>query len=211
MAKRTAWGQPMVSVTVFVEGGSRGDLATSCRKGFRRFFENVGLKGHMPSVVSCGSRKDAYDRFCVALSDSREGEIPLLLVDSEELVPAHSAPWPHLRSRDCWDRPEGAQREQAHLMVQCMESWFFADISALQRFFGTGFKSPPKRDDIENIPKQDVLNGLATASRNSRKGQYHKGRHSFDILAQIDPEKVIECSPYAKQLVETLKKLLTPA
>ena len=195
----------MVRVTVFVEGGSRGNLATSCRKGFRRFFENVGLKGHMPSVVACGSRKDAYDRFCVALSDSGVEEIPLLLVDSEELVQAHNAPWPHLRSRDCWDPPEGARHEQAHLMVQCMESWFLADISALQSFFGTGFRPPSKRDDIENIPKQDVLSKLEAASRNSNKGPYHKGRHSFDILAQIDPEKVIQRSPFARKLVNTLK------
>ena len=70
-------------------------------------------------------------------------------------------------------------------MVQCMESWFLADVSTLESFFGAGFRaaSLAKRDDIENVIKQDVLSSLESASRSSRKGTYHKGRHSFDILA----------------------------
>ena len=98
-------------------------------------------------------------------------------------------------------------------MVQCMESWFLADVATLERFFGSGFKSRSiaKRDDIENIPKDDVYRQLKSASSGSNKRAYDKGRHSFDILAQIDPEKVIQRSRLAKRLVDTMKAHLIPA
>ncbi len=195
---------------VYVEGGSRGQLATKCRQGFSEFFKNAGLAGHMPSVVSCGSRNEALNRFCTALNEFKPGTIPILLVDSEDPVRNIDGPWDHLLSRDGWDRPESAKDDQAHLMVQCMESWFLADISALETFFGAGFKSAAiaKRDDIENISKRDVLSWLSSASQSSKKGAYHKGRHSFDILARIDPAQVTQRSDFARQLVKTLKKHL---
>jgi len=203
----------MVRVTVYVEGGGRGRLATDCRKGFSEFLRKVGLEGHMPSIVACGSRSDAYARFCVALSDAEVGEIPLLLVDSEGPVLPRRSVWQHLaRSPDRWESPQGSPDEQAHLMVQCMESWFFADISALEMYFGSGFRSAtiPQRSDIERIPKDDVVEQLESASRGSNKRAYNKGRHSFDILARIDPEKVIRRSRFAKRLIDTLKRHLIP-
>ena len=200
----------MVKVTVFVEGGSRGNLATECRKGFRKFFENAGLRDHMPSIVACGNRNDALDRFCVALSDSPAEEIPFLLVDSEAPVKPNTTSWQHLSIRDSWKRPDNAQDDQAHLMVQCMESWFVADISALETFFGAGFRPPAKRDNVEVIPKQDVLGNMEASSQQSKKGAYHKGRHSFDILAHIDPAQVTQRSPFARQLIDTLKAHLIP-
>ena len=85
-----------------------------------------------------------------------------------------------------------------------------ADAQALEIFFGAGFRLPAIRNDIEDIPKQDVLRNLEAASQRSRKGAYHKGRHSFGILARIEPEKVIQRSRFAKRLVETLKGHLIP-
>ncbi len=203
----------MVKVKVYVEGGSRGQLATKCRQGFSKFFKNAGLSGHMPSVVSCGSRNEAFNRFCTALEGSGSETIPILLVDSEDSAVNNGGPWLHLLSRDGWDRPEGARDEQAHLMVQCMETWFLADVSALEEFFGSGFRSSaiPPRSDIENISKSDVLRQLKAASSGSRKREYHKGNHSFEILARIDPASVIQRSPRAKLLIETLKSHLIPS
>ncbi len=99
-----------------------------------------------------------------------------------------------------------------HLMVQCMESWFLADVSALEAFFGQGFRSAaiPRRDDIERIPKDDVLDQLKSASSGSNKRAYRKGSHSHLILALIDPEKVIQRSPFAKRLIDTLKTHVIP-
>lgn len=201
-----------MKVRIYVEGGGRGKLKSDCRAGFRKFFEKAGLARHMPSVVACGSRNDTLKRFRTAVSSVKPEELPLLLVDSEDPVSTNGKPWDHLRSRDNWQCPEGAEDKQAHLMVQCMESWFLADAPALEAYFGARFRSAslPQRFDIENIPKRDVFSQLHSASRDSRRGAYDKGSHSFDILAQIDPEKVIQRSPFARQLVKTLKGLLIP-
>lgn len=92
-------------------------------------------------------------------------------------------------------------------MVQCMEAWFLADKDCLVAYYGDDFNQNalPPRQDIENIAKNDVLNGLKKATSSVSKGEYGKGQHSFDILAQIDPTKVIAASPHAKRLVDTLK------
>lgn len=129
----------MVTITIYVEGGGNGnELKERCRKGFQKFFEKAGMRGRMPKVVACGARQNAYDRFCTAVTMTGDHRLPLLLVDSE--VPVSDSPWRHLQSRDAWSRPEGAQDEQAHLMVQVMESWFLADRPALVRHFGQGFR-----------------------------------------------------------------------
>jgi hypothetical protein len=203
----------MVSVEIYVEGGGQGKhLKSRCREGFREFFRKAGLEGHMPRIKACGSRNDTLDDFRGALRLAGPAEKPLLLVDSEDPVKSNGTPWQHLCNRDGWERPNNAQDNQAHLMVQCMESWFLADVSALAMFFGAGFKSTSiaNRDDIENVPKKDVFNQLNSASSASRKGAYDKGRDSFDILARIDPEEVIKRSKFAKRLVNTLKGHLIP-
>ena len=204
----------MVTVSIYVEGGGPGkNWRIKCRQGFRVFFEKAGLTGHMPRVFPCGSRDDTLKDFRVALREVESDEIPLLLVDSEGPVTPNRKTWQHLRSRDGWERPNIANDDQAQLMVQCMESWFLADVSALEKYFGAGFRSTSLaiRSDIEKIPKSDVFDQLNTASRASRKSAYDKGRHSFDILAVINPEKVTQLSPFAKRLVDTLKDHLTPS
>ena len=191
----------MVNVSVYVEGGGPGkNWRIKCRQGFRGFFEKAGLTGHMPRVYPCGSRDDTVKDFRVAQSEMNSDDIPLLLVDSEAPASSARSPWLHLRNRDSWERPEGARDIQAHLMVQCMESWFLADVPALESYFGAGFRSVslPQRFDIENIPKRDVFNQLHSASRKSRKGAYDKGSHSFDILAQFEPGESGPAFPFRK-------------
>ena len=120
---------------------------------------------------------------------------------------ADSDAWSHLHERDGWQRPDGADEESAHLMVQCMEAWFLADKDALATFFGPGFSPTalPGQMNVEETSKTDLGRGLKNATRRCRpKGEYHKGRHSFALLGQIDPKKVMDSSPYAKRLVEVL-------
>ena len=177
------------------------------RRGFRLFLEKAGLEGSMPRIIACGSRTMAYDRFCTAQEQARADEFIVLLVDSEEGVEEDVEPWAFLERRDRWDKPDGARDDNAHLMVQCMEAWFLADRDTLSQFFGHGFRANalPNRPDVENIPKPDLYNALRGATRDSRKGEYGKGRHSFDLLAQLDPQRVVDASPYAKRLVDTLR------
>lgn len=208
---------------LYVEGG--GDAAalkTACREGFAKFLGKAGLAERMPRIVACGSRADAYDSFCTAL---RSGEAAMLLVDSEAPVlaaaqPGDAArredrerwlPWLHLQQRqgDGWDKPAGSEDLQCHLMVQCMEAWLLTDRETLKVFFGQGFKEnalPATANRVEGIGKQQIYDALAKATRDCKtKSAYGKGEHSFKLLAQVDPAKVVDASPWARRFVETLQ------
>lgn len=203
-----------MKVRIFVEGGGdRGELLTSCRRGFTLFFERAGYRGRMPKVVPCGGRNATFDAFCFALRQAVPDELPLLLVDSE--APVTCSPWEHVRNRpgDNWQKPPTAADNQLHLMVQVMESWFLADRQALEKFYGQGFKPNklPTASNIETISKQQVYDTLEAATKETKtKGSYSKGSHSFQILGLIDPNKVRQASPnYAKRFFDTLETALT--
>ncbi len=197
-----------MSVKVYVEGGGdTRELKQKCRRGFSEFFRKAGLAGRMPRVVSAGSRNNAFDRFRTALTNAKHGDFVVLLVDSEGPVGGDQDAWSYLAASDNWLKPQGAVDESVHLMVQCMEAWFLADKDSLARYFGSGFNlnALPQHAGVEDIPKQDVSNGLNMASRQClRKGAYDKSRHSFDILGELDPGRVTATSVYAKRLVDTL-------
>jgi hypothetical protein len=80
--------------------------------------------------------------------------------------------------------------DQAHLMVQAMESWFLADQQALADYYGQGFlrNSLPGQPDIEQIAKEEVFRVLRHASRHTQKGEYHKTRHGFELLEENRPQ-----------------------
>jgi len=197
-----------VTVKVYVEGGGDSkDLRSRCRKGFSKLFEKAGLRGRMPRVVACGSRNDTFGSFRVASTDLGKGDfVPILLVDAEAAVTG--GPWDHLRRQDGWEKPPQATTDQAHLMVQLMESWFLADASALREYFGDGFRDSalPRRPDVESIAKAEVLTALANASRGTTKGSYSKGQHSFQILELVDPDTLEDCAPHAKRLFDVLRE-----
>ena len=212
----------MKTLKLFVEGGGDSkSLRTECRAAFCAFLHKAGLSGYMPRIVASGSRNAAYSDYCTAIN---AGENAMLLVDSEAEVvlqdhdtdfdsenPHSWNPWRHLvlrmgktgLSADSWEKPSGAINSDCHLMVQSMESWFLADVSALKGYFGAGFSenSLPKRKDIENISKETVLASLRAATQDTGKGRYDKGNHSFDILKSIDPHRIISQSPWAKRFV----------
>ena len=195
-----------MSTTVYVEGGGDKDtkaLRTQCRRAFSEFFRKAGLTGRLPKVIACGSRERAFQDFCHACNGRFSG-VPVLLVDSEGPV-VDADPWTQLKRSDGWDRPRSAPDGTAHLMVQCMESWFYADKEALAGFFGAGFnRNAMSGASTEDISKGDVEGGLRSATRQSRKGAYRKGRDSFDVLRRLDADKVCAASPHAKRLIETL-------
>ena len=217
----------MKTVKLFVEGGGdRKSLRTECRLGYNAFLQKSGLSGYMPRIVASGSRNAAYSDYCTAISN---GEDALLLVDSESavIIPMNDStyesenikmwkPWYHLLNRhghtgeiaDPWEKPSGASDEDCHLMVQSMESWFLADVATLKDYYGQRFheNSLPSRPDIESIPKDTVMSCLKAATRDTLKGSYDKGDHSFTILAKVDPAKIMSKSPWARRLVTLLSE-----
>lgn len=196
---------------IFVEGGAKGKLGQKCRQGFARFFEKSGLGQRSPKIVSCGSRKDAYDDFCHALSKAGENDVYLLLVDSEEAVRVDSEHvWAHVKARqgDGWDKPATADEDMLHFMVECMENWFLADPQALEAFFGQGFKAAvlPKNRDIESVLKAEVYEALKRATSELKtKRPYGKGEHSFALLEKINPASVEAAGGFARRVIEKVR------
>lgn len=201
---------------LFVEGGGDNNpsLATECRKGFSKFITQAGICNR-PKIIACGSRITAFKDYCTAL---KKGEPAMLLVDSEALIdtpleqgaPETWQPWMHLKQRpgDEWTKPENADDSDCHLMVQCMEYWILADRETLAGFYGNGFKEKalPPTLPLEKATKSAVVSGLKMATKDTSKGEYSKGKHSFELLAQIKPELVMAKSAWAKRFVDELKK-----
>jgi len=180
-----------VNTKVYVEGGGDGKfLKRLCRRGFNEFFRKAGLEGRMPRIIASGSRNDTFSDFCTALKNADTNDFVILLIDAENPVEPQNSAWDHLARHDRWARPEGAECQNAHLMVQCMESWFLAD-----------------REVVEDIQKKDVIKGLENATRPcQKKGKYSKSSHSFHILEKIDPDKIFQASPHARLLIQAMKQ-----
>lgn len=205
----------MVELHLYVEGGGDSKaLHSRCREGFRKFLEQAGLKGHMPRIVACGGRDNAFSDFKTAVAHGRPA---MLLVDSEgPMAAAHEfTPWAHLKARDGWTRPTGASDEQCHLMVQCMETWLLIDRATLKAFFGQGFKLdalPAANRQPEKIAKAEVYSALAKATKDCKtKAIYGKGEHSFELLGKVDPGKVTAASPWAARFVDELREATNAA
>jgi Domain of unknown function (DUF4276) len=203
----------MVKITIYVEGGGdTNTLKTKCRQGYSEFFKKLNAR---PKIVACGGRQNAYNSFCKGLKHTKNNEHCLLLVDSEAPITADMCVWQHvfLREGDKWEKPDNSTEEHLHFMVECMEAWFMADKQALVTYYGKDFKQNalPQNTTIEAISKSDLYAGLNKATKDTSKGTYSKGSHSFEILSKIDANKVIESSPHAKKLHDRLLTLLTPS
>jgi hypothetical protein len=210
LGKRPDRGKPLVTVQIFVEGG--GDAKTTltkCRQGFADYCAKVAPPKHQPSIVACGGRQQAFDRFKNAILNRRAGETFVLLVDSEGPVTAHTAV-DHLHTRDGWDFAS-LRNFEAFLMVQAMEAWFLADREILTSFYGDGFlagRLPGSSKNIEAVPKDDLESKMIHASKPTKtKGQYHKTKHGFALLGLIDPIKVENGSRHAARFNQFLRSL----
>lgn len=200
-------------VKLFIEGG--GDSASQQRKfreNFHKLLSKAGFKGRSrPSILACGGRNFAYKDFCSYPKVNPLGH-GILLVDSEAPVDVNTkSPWEHLKTRDGWSQPPNASDEQCHLMVQCMEAWFIADSEALKIFYGPLFKENklPKRSDVENISKASLFSSLEAATRECNpKGSYSKGKHSFDLIGRINPDKIRAVSDCAERFFSTLEEVM---
>ena len=200
-----------MSVRVYVEGAGYSALDTKCREGFQKLLTKAGFRGRLPRVVPCGSRNDAFDKFKSALG--RQDEYPILLVDSEDVVADANQPdanpsgaWTHLAQRDRWDRPAGAQNDQAQLMVTTMETWLLADRQKFIAYFpGINRNALPADSDLESRSKEDVADALRNATQSLSKGRYHKGDHSFDLLGEVDPAELRRRLPHFRRFADALE------
>ncbi len=198
-----------MSVRIYVEGGGDNkDTLKRCKEGFASYCQKLTEPDRRPSVIACGGRQQTYNRFITAVNSSAQGQVCVLLVDAESAVTEVSA-IRHLFDRDQWAFPSG-KKSEVHLMVQAMEAWFLADRPMLINFYGAEFlaNSLPANPAIEAISKDDLEPRLKHASKPTKtKGEYHKTKHGFALLALVDPLKVERASPYAKAFNDFLRSI----
>ena len=199
-----------MNVKIYVEGGGdqEGQI-TKCRQGFVDYCAKVAPKMRRPKIIPCGGRGPTFDKFKFAIQCGKADDLCVLLVDSEGSV-GTKTPVDYLTSRDKWDFPP-LQNHRVFLMVQAMEAWFLADREALAAFYDGGFLAnslPGSPAKIEAVPKDDLEPKLKHASKpTATKGEYHKVKHGFALLALIDPFKVENASPHAASFHEFLRSL----
>ena len=182
--------KPLVSATIFVEGGGDTNVGRrACRRGFTDLLEKSGFQGRMPRIVALGGRDSVYEGFRAAHDRASGSDYVAMLVDSEDRVRNINEPWAHLERRDGWRRPDGADDNQVLLMTTCMETWIAADRDALKARFGRCLQENalPPVNNIESRSRQDVQDRLARATRNCPT-PYSKGQVSFQILGKLNPD-----------------------
>ncbi|MFM2042554.1 MAG: hypothetical protein RLY86_1130 [Pseudomonadota bacterium] len=208
----------MTNLTIYMEGG--GDTAeqkAQIRQGMDTFLSTWKNKARQKrwgwKLVPCGGRQQTYDAFINARCRAKDGEIIVLLVDSEAPVTAATRAIQHLRNRQgdhTWDL-SGVPEEHIHLMVQAMEAWLAADPDKLEEWYGsTGFRRAnlPQRQNLEEEPKDDLEPKLKTATRETRRREYHKIRHASELLKLIRPEMVRQRCPRAGIFFDKLDELI---
>ena len=213
---------------LYIEGGGRADPdpgqmnreamvdanAEAFRRGWQIFFNKAGADGQMLEIAVGGGQQEVFALFNDQLNrytgQAETEPQPLLLVDSEEPIANGNTVWDHLQTRNQhrFQKPTGADDHSAFMMVQAMETWFIADPPALQRFFGSSldtsaFENLPA---LETILKEAALNTLQQATLRCGR-HYSKGRRSYGLLAEIDPQTVAAACPHADQLLTYLRTL----
>lgn len=182
-----------MSATIFVEGGGSQASDRECRAGFRRLWERCGFRGRLPRVFPSGGRNTAFEDFNNHTSSPTGDDYVGLLVDSEDPVADPERPWDHLRSRDGWVKPTGAEDDQALLMTTCMETWIAADREALRQRYPRNFNENPlpALSGIEGRPRNDVFNALRSATND----RYSKGKISFELIGRLNPDTLEQHLP----------------
>lgn len=181
-----------MSSRIYIEGGGDSkELHTRCREGFRKLIEKIASPGSMPRLVPSGGRGAAFDDFKTAHRHASEKDYVALLVDSEDVVDDIEKPWEHVRTRDGWDKPVDATDEQVLLMVTSMETWISADRSNLRKRYGNNLKEKalPPLTNLEQRERKTVFRALCDATRDC-SSSYRKGKHSFELLAELSPEEL---------------------
>jgi hypothetical protein len=201
----------MVNFVLVVEGGGTGPaLKAEMAKGFRRFLDRIGPNLGKPRIIRGGGRTQALDKFNTAWQSRSKGDIVMLLIDSEEPVSYGSSKIDHLVSRDGWkNKPSDVKESDVFLMVCVMETWICADREALALFYNGGFdeKQLPAVKTLEGVQRSVIYDALGKATKDCKKRRpYSKGEHSFELISQIDPNK-LDVLPHAKEFINHLKTM----
>ena len=168
------------------------DGDNSLRRGFRKFFNELHETARSRRIrfqLIAGGH-DAVGSYMKGIRANPQS-LNLLLIDSEG--PDHGKLFEGLAGRKNWTPPRSypVSQDSVFWMVQCMESWFLTDPEALSAYYGKEFAASklPQHVNIEAVDKSQVIKSLEEASRDTKKGKYHKTKHAPFILAKISPAK----------------------
>ncbi len=197
-----------MSARIFLEGGGdSNDVQVRCREGFRKLLERCGFTGRMPRLIACGGRAATFDDFKTALAQQRKNEFVALIIDSEDPVADIEKPWEHLRQRqaDGWEKPEEASDDQVFLMTTCMETLIVSDRETLKVYYGSDLQENalPSLVDLEARSRHSIQDALAHATRKCTNA-YRKGKRSFEVLAELEPETMKKHLPSFARMLRIL-------
>jgi hypothetical protein len=190
-----------VSAHLYIEGGESKEDQIRCREGFRKLIGKLGFAAgkKMPRLSACGGRNAAFDDFKTAHGCSKEGDYIAMLIDSEDPVADGNKTWEHLKTRDNWDKPAGADDEQVLLMTTCMETWIVADRAALKEHYGHKLQENalPPLIDLEKRNRKEVHDKLTQATRDCSNA-YAKGKRSFEVVGVLSPTALSSLPAFAR-------------
>ncbi|MDX2134731.1 MAG: DUF4276 family protein [Saprospiraceae bacterium] len=195
---------------IYLEGGGNAkDLMLRCEKAFRLLLEKAGFRGRMPRLVASGGRNQAFSDFKTAHANAKNRYVAMLIDSEEPFDPNRESPWQHLSIRDQWEQPDGAVDEQVLFMATCMETWVIADRPTLRKHYRGRLQENalPPMNNLENRPRQEVQQQLETATR-SCTNAYQKGKRSFEVLGQLDPEELERHLPNFRRIAAILNRQL---
>lgn len=198
-----------MKVRLYVEGGPVGvhsDALRAFRAAFKKHLVRLDPRLKDMDVVARGSIHNTIKGYAEGFRQFSPECRVALLVDSDGPVAASSCA-EHLKPKlDAAGVPAEA-RAALFLMVQCMESWFIADVEALRKCFGSKFRgqSLPRHIEVEAVPVGNVLAALQEAIKLTPSAKYHKVRHGTRVLESLNPDQVSARSRHARALHEFLR------
>ncbi len=190
-----------MSAHLYIEGGESKEDQIRCREGFRKLIEKSGFTGRMPRLSACGGRGSAFDDFKTAHARRSADNFIAMLIDSEDPIDDVEQTWDHLKIRDNWDKPEGAEDDQVLFMTTCMETWIVADHDALKKHYKHKLQESalPSLTNLENRDRHAVQDSLTHATRNC-SNSYAKGKRSFVVLGTLAPSALNSLPSFARMI-----------
>ncbi len=199
-------------IRIYIEGDTKNkgkNTDITLRQGFNTFFRELIDEAKSRNItlrpITYGSKFETFKKFLDGKREYQDSFV-LFLLDSDAPLEENETPKIFLQKQNPTWHLQNAEENQCHLMVQMMESWFFADKDKLAEFYKQNFNrnALSKNTNVERIAKAKVESGLENATRNTQKGIYHKTRHGAKILEIINPQKIRESAPHCNRLFETI-------
>ncbi len=172
------------------------------RPGFRAFFREIvdqarAKRCKVELIATGGTPKRDFG---IAIRSHKDAW-NILLLDSEG--PHDGKLTARLIVEQGWSNEH---EDSIFWMVEMMESWFHADKEALGRFYKGDFngKAMKANPNVEQIAKKDLMDGLKAATKDTKKGAYHKTKHAPTLLEMIAPRLVRQAAPNCDNFFTTV-------